>query len=129
MTSFDSLTVFSFFHIRNRLVFFYHFRLSYFERKCVFLTNSQLQSEVISHYSLQAIRQAYVLLLGLDVIGNPFGLVVGIGQGVEAFFYEPIQVSNRLNNFFLSLLFIIYFYFYFHRALFRDHLTLQQVSL
>ncbi|KAK6631306.1 hypothetical protein RUM44_005832 [Polyplax serrata] len=51
----------------------------------------QLQREVMSHYIGQTVRQAYVLVLGLDVIGNPFGLIVGIGEGVEAFFYEPFQ--------------------------------------
>ena len=48
---------------------------------------------MISHYYGQMIRQAYVLLLGLDVIGNPFGLIVGLKEGVEAFFYEPFQVN------------------------------------
>lgn len=35
----------------------------------------------------------YVLVLGLDVLGNPFGLIRGLSEGVEAFFYEPYQVS------------------------------------
>ena len=43
------------------------------------------------HYTSQAIKQAYVILLGLDVIGNPFGLVVGVSQSVEDLFYEPFQ--------------------------------------
>lgn len=34
----------------------------------------------------------YVLVLGLDVLGNPFGLIRGLSEGVEAFFYEPYQV-------------------------------------
>jgi hypothetical protein len=34
----------------------------------------------------------YVVLLGLDVIGNPFGLAVGVARSVEDFFYEPFQV-------------------------------------
>lgn len=41
----------------------------------------------------QAIKQMYVLVLGLDVLGNPFGLIRGLSEGVEAFFYEPYQVS------------------------------------
>lgn len=41
----------------------------------------------------QAIKQMYVLVLGLDVLGNPFGLIRGLSQGVEAFFYEPYQVG------------------------------------
>jgi hypothetical protein len=39
-----------------------------------------------------------VLVLGLDVIGNPFGLVLGLKQGVEDLFYEPFQVSTILNK-------------------------------
>uniref|UniRef100_A0A8C5F4Z8 Vacuolar protein sorting 13 homolog A n=1 Tax=Gadus morhua TaxID=8049 RepID=A0A8C5F4Z8_GADMO len=38
-----------------------------------------------------AIKQMYVLVLGLDVLGNPFGLIRGLSEGVEAFFYEPYQ--------------------------------------
>lgn len=36
----------------------------------------------------------YVLVLGLDVLGNPFGVIRGLSEGVEAFFYEPFQVKN-----------------------------------
>ena len=36
----------------------------------------------------------YVVLLGLDVLGNPFGLVVGVARSVEDLFYEPFQVSS-----------------------------------
>lgn len=35
----------------------------------------------------------YVLILGLDVLGNPFGFIRGLSEGVEAFFYEPYQVT------------------------------------
>lgn len=68
------------------------FRLSFFEREYNFFTHRQLTSEIISHYTGQAVKQAYVLILGLDVIGNPYGLVVGITKGVEDLFYEPFQV-------------------------------------
>ena len=43
------------------------------------------------HYTSQAIKQAYVIIFGLDVIGNPFGLVVGVTRSVEDLFYEPFQ--------------------------------------
>lgn len=33
----------------------------------------------------------YMLILGLDVIGNPVGLLLGIGEGVTDLFYEPFQ--------------------------------------
>lgn len=67
------------------------FRLSFFEREYTFFTHRQLISEITSHYTNQAVKQAYVLILGLDVIGNPYGLVVGFTKGVEDLFYEPFQ--------------------------------------
>lgn len=36
----------------------------------------------------------YVLVLGLDVLGNPFGLLRGLSEGIEDLFYEPYQVSK-----------------------------------
>jgi len=38
---------------------------------------------------LQAIKQMYVLVLGLDVLGNPFGVLCGLATGIEDLFYEP----------------------------------------
>ncbi|XP_051002167.1 intermembrane lipid transfer protein VPS13A [Acomys russatus] len=67
------------------------FKLAFFELNYQFHTTSELQSEVIRHYSKQAIKQMYVLILGLDVLGNPFGLFREFSEGVEAFFYEPYQ--------------------------------------
>uniref|UniRef100_A0AAG5D0Y8 Vacuolar protein sorting-associated protein 13 n=1 Tax=Anopheles atroparvus TaxID=41427 RepID=A0AAG5D0Y8_ANOAO len=67
------------------------FRLAFFEREFQFLTQRQLVSECVAHYSGQAVKQLYVLVLGLDVIGNPYGLVVGFTKGVEDLFYEPFQ--------------------------------------
>jgi hypothetical protein len=45
----------------------------------------------------------YVVLLGLDVIGNPFGLAVGVARSVEDFFYEPFQVWAGHNPFGLAV--------------------------
>uniref|UniRef100_A0A4W6GBL2 Vacuolar protein sorting 13 homolog A n=1 Tax=Lates calcarifer TaxID=8187 RepID=A0A4W6GBL2_LATCA len=71
------------------------FKLAFFELTFQFCTTQQLQWEVIRHYSKQVIDQLcifmYVLVLGLDVLGNPFGLIRGLSEGVEAFFYEPYQ--------------------------------------
>jgi vacuolar protein sorting-associated protein 13A/C len=67
------------------------FRLAFFEREYQFLTQRQLVSQCITHYAGQAVKQLYVLVLGLDVIGNPYGLVVGFTKGVEDLFYEPFQ--------------------------------------
>ncbi|XP_063120538.1 intermembrane lipid transfer protein VPS13A isoform X3 [Rattus norvegicus] len=69
------------------------FKLAFFQLNYQFHTTSELQSEVIRHYSKQAIKQMYVLILGLDVLGNPFGLIREFSEGVEAFFYEPYQVD------------------------------------
>lgn len=67
------------------------FKLAYFEREYTFLTQKQLINEASRHYIGQGIKQLYVLVLGLDVLGNPYGLVLGITQGVEDLFYEPFQ--------------------------------------
>lgn len=67
------------------------FKLAYLERQYTFLTQRQLVSEATAHYVGQALKQLYVLVLGLDVLGNPYGLVVGLTQGVEDLFYEPFQ--------------------------------------
>ncbi|XP_026840774.1 vacuolar protein sorting-associated protein 13 [Drosophila persimilis] len=67
------------------------FRLAFFEREYQFFTQQQLINEITSHYTGQALKQLYVLVLGLDVLGNPYGLVVGLKKGVEDLFYEPFQ--------------------------------------
>lgn len=68
-------------------------RLAFFERRFIFYNRQQLQGEIVSHYMKQAIKQLYVLVLGLDIIGNPFGLVRDLSTGVEDFFYQPFQAS------------------------------------
>ncbi|XP_067348723.1 intermembrane lipid transfer protein VPS13C isoform X2 [Channa argus] len=67
------------------------FKLAFFEVKYQFYRREKLMWAVIKHYSEQFLKQMYVLVLGLDVLGNPFGLIRGLSEGVEAFFYEPFQ--------------------------------------
>lgn len=67
------------------------FKLAFFEIQNQVYSTQELQWEVVRHYSRQAIKQMYVLVLGLDVLGNPFGLFRDLSEGVEAFFYEPYQ--------------------------------------
>ncbi|KAK3093140.1 hypothetical protein FSP39_011676 [Pinctada imbricata] len=67
------------------------FKLGFFQREHSFYNQSQLNGEIGRHYASQAIKQVYVLVLGLDVLGNPFGLLRGLGEGVEDLFYEPYQ--------------------------------------
>ncbi|KAF7232937.1 hypothetical protein EG68_04047 [Paragonimus skrjabini miyazakii] len=67
------------------------FKLAYFEHQACIMTINQMISEVTRHYVSQGIRQMYVLVLGLDVLGNPFGVLRGMAQGVEDLFYEPVK--------------------------------------
>jgi vacuolar protein sorting-associated protein 13A/C len=69
------------------------FRLAFFEREYQFFTQRQLISECTTHYAGQAVKQLYVLVLGLDVIGNPYGLVVGFTKGMF-FLYLFILLQN-----------------------------------
>jgi vacuolar protein sorting-associated protein 13A/C len=38
-------------------------------------------------------KQIHVVVLGLDVLGNPFAVIRGVADGVKSFFYEPYEVS------------------------------------
>ncbi|XP_062927043.1 intermembrane lipid transfer protein VPS13C isoform X1 [Mobula hypostoma] len=67
------------------------FKLAFFEIKCQFYKRNELMLAAGRHYGEQFLKQMYVLVLGLDVLGNPFGLIRGLSEGVEAFFYEPFQ--------------------------------------
>ncbi|XP_030582249.1 vacuolar protein sorting-associated protein 13C isoform X2 [Archocentrus centrarchus] len=67
------------------------FKLAFFEVKHQFYSRDKLMWVVTRHYTEQFLKQMYVLVLGLDVLGNPFGLIRGLSEGVEAFFYEPVQ--------------------------------------
>uniref|UniRef100_A0A674HFE6 Vacuolar protein sorting 13 homolog A n=1 Tax=Taeniopygia guttata TaxID=59729 RepID=A0A674HFE6_TAEGU len=56
------------------------------------MDTSQISLYEYFHISpIKAIKQMYILILGLDVLGNPFGFIRGLSEGVEAFFYEPYQ--------------------------------------
>ncbi|VUZ48543.1 unnamed protein product [Hymenolepis diminuta] len=67
------------------------FKLGYFERRGRIMSFSKILAEMSRHYINQAIKQTYVLIFGLDVIGNPFGVIRGMAQGVEDLFYEPVK--------------------------------------
>uniref|UniRef100_A0A3B3WSN0 Vacuolar protein sorting 13 homolog C n=1 Tax=Poecilia mexicana TaxID=48701 RepID=A0A3B3WSN0_9TELE len=67
------------------------FKLAFFEVRYQFYSKENLMWAVGRHYSEEFLKQMYVLVLGLDVLGNPFGVIRGLSQGVEAFFYEPFQ--------------------------------------
>ncbi|XP_064471874.1 intermembrane lipid transfer protein Vps13-like isoform X2 [Ornithodoros turicata] len=66
-------------------------KLDYFEKSNAYLSMNQLVNEAVSHYTRQTLKQIYVVVLGLDVIGNPVGLLMGFTTGVGDLFYEPLQ--------------------------------------
>lgn len=68
-------------------------RMAFFEQKGRLVSMAGLLSEVRSHYVSQVVQQSYVLILGLDVLGNPYGLVKDFTRGFGDFFYEPIVGS------------------------------------
>ena len=58
------------------------------------MTLSDLGDEVKNHYKYQLLQEVYVLILGLDVLGNPYGLIKDFAHGVSDFFYEPYLVCG-----------------------------------
>ena len=53
-------------------------------------TWSEMYDEIFDHYKIQVLNQAYVLIFGLDVLGNPFGLVSDFSEGLADLFYDPL---------------------------------------
>lgn len=66
------------------------FRFAPFELLSAKKTWDELYEDVFDHYKMQALSQAYVLIFGLDVLGNPFGLVSDFSEGLTELFYEPL---------------------------------------
>ena len=65
-------------------------------------TQDMLIADVTRHYTLQAIKQFYVVVLGLDVLGNPYGLITEYGKGFKDLFYEPYLVTFFIVSYYTS---------------------------
>ncbi|CAF4266353.1 unnamed protein product, partial [Rotaria sordida] len=65
--------------------------LNFYERKNDRYTITKLTKEIGDHYENQFLKQLHVVVLGLDILGNPFGVIRGVAEGVESFFYEPYK--------------------------------------
>ncbi|GBG24825.1 Vacuolar protein sorting-associated protein 13A [Hondaea fermentalgiana] len=52
-------------------------------------TPETILGRIFAHYRSQALRQAYLILGSVDLLGDPRGLVQNLGAGVLDFFYEP----------------------------------------
>lgn len=66
------------------------FSFNQFEMSNEIKTWNELYDNLFDNYKVQALRQAYVLILGLDVLGNPFGLVSDFSEGFTSIFYDPL---------------------------------------
>eukprot|EP00736_Rhodelphis_marinus_P003333 Rmarinus@m.26872 len=54
-------------------------------------TNDVLVSKITSHYTMQVLRQFYLMVGGLNILGNPQELFRSVATGVRALFYEPAK--------------------------------------
>ena len=57
---------------------------------------NKLHDEIYEHYVAQLWKQIYVVILGHDILGNPFGLIRDVAHGMKSFVQEPCMVSSRL---------------------------------
>jgi len=53
-------------------------------------TWNEVYNDIFNHYKIQVLHQAYVLIFGLDVLGNPLGLVSDFSKGLTDLFYDPL---------------------------------------
>lgn len=74
--------------------------MGFFERSSDRYTITKLFNEISAHYQNQCLGQVYAVLFGLDILGNPLGIIRGLAEGVESLFYEPYKVSF-INSFYL----------------------------
>ncbi|KAG8227036.1 hypothetical protein J437_LFUL013823 [Ladona fulva] len=65
-------------------------KMAFFERRGLVCTYGRLKNDAKSHFISQLLQQFHVIVLGLDVLGNPYGLIVSdFTQGLGDLFYEP----------------------------------------
>ncbi|GBM78664.1 Vacuolar protein sorting-associated protein 13, partial [Araneus ventricosus] len=69
--------------------------LAYFERRGILCRWQDLATDIHSHYKSQVVQQVYVMVLGLDILGNPYGLLKDFTRGLGDFFYEPYLGSIK----------------------------------
>ncbi|UJR16774.1 hypothetical protein I4U23_003674 [Adineta vaga] len=66
-------------------------KLDFYEREKDRFTINKLIDEIYEHYFEQLWKQVYVVILGHDLLGNPFGMVREVAHGVKSFFHEPFK--------------------------------------
>ncbi|XP_065918579.1 intermembrane lipid transfer protein VPS13C-like isoform X2 [Dysidea avara] len=66
-------------------------QLSLFTVENKILSQNDMIEKIKQHYIQGGIGQAYKIIFGLDVLGNPVGFVSGLASGTKGLFYEPFE--------------------------------------
>lgn len=69
--------------------------LSQFLARNVYISVKDLFDKLVHHYVLQAKLQFLTLIGAVNVLGNPAQFVNSLGQGIKAFFNEPISGMKK----------------------------------
>lgn len=75
--------------IANAPLHFSHLRIDH-----SFVQSDTLTSRLAAHYQSEAIRQAYIILGSVDVLGNPLVAWNNLKRGFQHFLWEPIDGFN-----------------------------------
>lgn len=60
-----------------------------FRAEHVFKSANKFAAALATHYTQQAVSQAYAVLLSSELLGNPMRLLLTLGQGIRDFLYLP----------------------------------------
>nr|XP_026488707.1 vacuolar protein sorting-associated protein 13A-like isoform X1 [Vanessa tameamea] len=81
-------------------------KMSYLELRNAPITLPSLLDTACRHYRLQLVQQFYVLVLGLNILGNPYSYIGDFSKGLKNY-YEPClgsAISRRVSDAALTLL-------------------------
>lgn len=70
--------------------------MSYLEIRNAPISTSAVLDMASRHYWTQLVQQFYVLVLGLNILGNPYSYIGDFSRGLKQF-YEPCLVRFKLN--------------------------------
>jgi hypothetical protein len=62
-----------------------------------FIQPDALASRLVSHYQSEALRQAYVILGSVDVLGNPMIAWRNLRSGFQDFINEPVHGISKVS--------------------------------
>lgn len=67
--------------------------MSFLELRNAPITRSALMDAASRHYWMQLVQQFYVLVLGLDILGNPYSYIGDFSKSLKQY-YEPCLVRG-----------------------------------